>query len=254
MPPQRLHFVVLLLLRTALSAPCLGEYSRCPSGACALIATGPFSQCAQCAAGAYACPLSATACFTDAASYAACPGLAGTHFDSTLSLDARVDYMFKAPWSVAEYIGQMTDNATYLSRLSIPNYSWLNDDQHGVKQPDATAFPNGGAMGASFSAELLRRVGLAIGTEARGVHNTLDDKSGETGGHGWPGTIQNGVGLTMYAPNVNLVHEPRWGRANEVMSECPHLSGSLVAAYVQGLQNATPAAPVGTAGPLLAVA
>jgi beta-glucosidase len=248
------HFVVLTLLRTALSAPCLGEYSKCPSGACALIATGPFSQCAQCAAGAYACPLSTTACFTDAASYAACPGLAGTHFDSTLSLDARVDYMFKAPWSVAEFIGQMTDNATSLSRLSIPNYSWLNDDQHGVKQPDATAFPNGGAMGASYSTELLRRVGLAIGTEARGVHNTLDDKSGETGGHSWPGTIQNGVGLTMYAPNVNLVHEPRWGRANEVMSECPHLSGSLVAAYVQGLQNATPAAPVGTAGPLLAVA
>lgn len=22
-------------------------------------------------------------------------------------------------------------------------YNWLNDDQHGVKQPDATAFPNG---------------------------------------------------------------------------------------------------------------
>jgi len=109
-------------------------------------------------------------------------------------------------------------------------------------------------MGASFSTDLLRRVGLAIGTEARGVHNSLADKSGETGGHSWPGTIRNGVGLTMYAPNVNLVHDPRWGRANEVMSECPHLSGALVAAYVQGLQNATPAAPVGTAGPLLAVA
>ena len=122
---------------------------------------------------------------------------------------------------MAEYIGQMTDNATSLPRLSIPNYSWLNDDQHGVKQPDATAFPNGGSMGASFSTELLNRVGLAIGTEARGVHNSLEDKSGETGGHTWPGTIRNGVGLTMYAPNVNLVHDPRWGRANEVMSRVP---------------------------------
>ena len=66
-----------------------------------------------------------------------------------------------------------------------------------VKQPDATAFPNGNSLGASWDAGLLTEVGLAIGVEARGVHNSLTDKSGETGGHQWPGTINNGVGLTM---------------------------------------------------------
>lgn len=45
--------------------------------------------------------------------------------------------------------------------------------------------------------------------------------------------------MTLYAPNMNLVHDPRWGRANEVFSECPLLSGDLTAAYVQGLQNST---------------
>ena len=136
-----------------------------------------------------------------------CPGLNGTHFDTSLSLEARLDYMFSTPWSTEEFVGQMTENATFISRLSVPAYNWLNDDQHGVKQPDATAFPNGASLGATWDTALLHSVGLAIGYEARGVHNTLGDKSGETGGHSWPGTLRNGVGLTLYAPNVNLVHE-----------------------------------------------
>ena len=69
----------------------------------------------------------------------------------------------------------------------------------------ATAFPNGVSFGATFDAALLHDIGLAIGTEARGTHNTLADKSAETGGTQWPGTINNGGGLTLYAPNINLV-------------------------------------------------
>lgn len=45
---------------------------------------------------------------------------------------------------------------------------------------------------------------------------------------------------------------PRWGRANEVMSECPHLTGELVASYVNGLQNSTD--DTAKEGPLLTVA
>ena len=71
-----------------------------------------------------------------------------------------------------------------------------------MKQPDATAFPNGASLGASWNAPLLFDVGLAIGTEARGVFNSLEDKSAETGGEGWPGTLRNGATLTAYAPNV----------------------------------------------------
>ncbi len=195
------------LASTAYATPCLGEFSRCPDGvSCALV---PATECARACSGAtpYACPLS-SACF-DGQSYASCPGTKGTHFDGSLSIEQRLDYIFSAPWTVAEYIGQMTDNATSIPRLSIPAYSYLNDDQHGVKQPDATAFPNGASLGATWDADLLKAVGLAIGVEARGVHSTLEDKSGETGGHSWPGTIRNGVGLTLYAPNVNLVHDPR---------------------------------------------
>ena len=197
--------LVVTLIQTTSAAPCRGEFSTCPDGTCALV---PQTECGRCSGTTpYACPLSTTACFDGENYLISCPGLKGTHFDTSLSLEERLDYMFSTPWSMEEFVGQMTENATFISRLSLPAYNWLNDDQHGVKQPDATAFPNGPSMGASWDVSLLRAVGLAIGIEARGFHNTLDDKSGETGGHSWPGTLRNGVGLTLYAPNVNLVHE-----------------------------------------------
>jgi beta-glucosidase-like glycosyl hydrolase len=69
-----------------------------------------------------------------------------------------------------------------------------------------------------------------------------------------PGSLKNGAGLTAYAPNVNLVHDPRWGRANEVMSEDPLLTGALVAAYVRGMQNNSGADLVNSGAPLLMAA
>ena len=219
----------------AQSQLCLGEYSTCPvSGACALIA----SQCSSCTAGQYVCPLTNT-CVASAAALSTCPGLANTHFDTTLSVEARLDYIFAQQLTVDELIGQMTENASSIDRLSIPEYDYLNDDEHGVKQPDATAFPSGVSLGASWNADLIFQVGNAIGVEARGVHNSQLDKTGKTGGEGWPGTLKNGASTTLYAPNMNLVHDVRWGRAQEVFSECPHLSGDLTAVYIQGLQNTT---------------
>jgi len=241
----------LLLASAAVRAqtPCAGEYSVCANGACALVPEA----CGSCTAGQYACPLSSTCAASAAAVATSCPGLAGTHFDTSLTVEQRLDYFFTQRLTVDELTSQMTDNASSIPRLSVPAYVWLNDDQHGVRQPDATAFPNGVSMGASWDTGLLHAIGLALGTEARGVHNSLLDKSAQTGGEGWPGTLRNGAGLTAYAPNINLVHDPRWGRAQEVMSEDPLLSGALVAAYVTGMQNASTPAAAGS-GPLLMAA
>jgi beta-glucosidase len=239
-----------LAASAAAQTPCFGEFSTCPNGSCALT----LDACARCPAAQYACPLS-TACFSpgdNGAGFSTCPGLAGTHFDTALTIAQRLDYIFATPWTAAEFISQMTENATDVPRLSIPRYSWLNDDQHGVKEADATAFPNGVSFGATFDAALLRDIGLAIGTEARGTHNALTDKSAETGGTQWPGTINNGGGLTLYAPNINLVHDPRWGRAQEVPGEDPLLTGALMSSYVRGLQNNS--ARIDDAGTLLTVA
>ncbi len=188
--------------------PCAGEFSFCNStSVCALV----FEQCGQCAAGQYACPLSST-CVDTPAGVSSCPGLVGTHFDTSLTIEERLDALFSMNLTLAEMLTQLTDNATEIARVGIvssremavrvhlnrcypsptparelptpsldtqpsplppptptpklqPAYVWLNDDQHGVKQPDATAFPNGVSLGAAWDADSLLSIGLAIGVE-----------------------------------------------------------------------------------------
>ena len=118
--------------------------------------------------------------------------------------------------------------------MGIPKYQWLNDDQHGVARTtaNATVFPNGCGLGATWSPGTLYDVGRIVGSEARGLHNGFlaADPSGRE-------MNCNGCGLTMYAPNLNLVRDPRWGRAQEVYTEDPHLMSRLVVGFVTGSQN-----------------
>ena len=95
---------------------CYGEFSLCnATQSCALVE----EQCGQCDAGLYACPMS-TACFgPDPGAFSTCPGLAGTHFDATLPIEARLDYIFAQNLTLAEMISQLTDNATQIPRLAI---------------------------------------------------------------------------------------------------------------------------------------
>ena len=58
----------------------------------------------------------------------------------------------------------------------------------------------------------------------------------------------NGCGITLYAPNINLVRDPRWGRAQEVMGDDPTLTSDLVARFVAGAQHNTLQWPVGHIG------
>ena len=43
--------------------------------------------------------------------------------------------------------------------------------------------------------------------------------------------------LNCFSPNINLIRDPRWGRASETYGEDPHLTSELVKAYVTGLQG-----------------
>ena len=70
-----------------------------------------------------------------------------------------------------------------------------------------TQFPAVISMGASFDRSLWRSVGQAIGKEARALYAAK--------GKGLEGLL----GLGFYAPNVNILRDPRWGRAEEVPGE-----------------------------------
>eukprot|EP00945_MAST-04E_sp_MAST-4E-sp1_P005245 g5245.t1 len=249
-------FVSLILFavtaRVAHANRCLGEFVACPRvEECVL----NIQDCGSCGGVSgphlYLCPIlggsTKKTCVSGAENYTNCPGLKGTHLDHTLSETARLDYL-SGKTTLDEKIAQMTNSAPQLYELGIPEYQWLNDDQHGVARTtaNATVFPNGVGLGATFDSALLKQVGFVVGNEARGLHNGFlaSDPSGRSMGC-------NGCGMTMYAPNLNLVRDPRWGRAQEVYTEDPHLMRELVVNFVTGSQNNSRYATYGPDGKTL---
>jgi len=240
MPRAPSATLIFLILTSAAALhsrldPCLGEFTRCPdSGVCTMSShwCGAKSGCKR---GQYLCPSDSRTCVDSAADYAKCPGIKGTHLDWTLGTEARLDFLV-AHTSLSAQIGQLHNTAPELLELGVPEYQWLNDDQHGVARTPAraTVFPNGVGLGATFSHATLRAVGAVVGREARGLHNGFlasDPRRRQM--------TCNGCGLTLYAPNLNLVRDPRWGRAQEVYGEDPTHMGELVVEFVRGAQNNT---------------
>lgn len=112
-----------------------------------------------------------------------------------------------------------------IPKAGIPSI-WLADGPHGVRRAPrgddigigssvpATCFPTLSALGASWDPALARRIGQAIGREARAL----------------------GVDVVL-GPGVNLHRSPLGGRNFEYFSEDPELAGELGAAFVEGLQG-----------------
>jgi beta-glucosidase len=113
-----------------------------------------------------------------------------------------------------------------IERLGVPAVM-LADGPHGLRrQPDegdhvglggslpATCFPTASALGSSWDVDLVRRVGAAIGVEARA----------------------QGVAVVL-GPGINIKRSPLCGRNFEYLSEDPLVSGVLGAALVDGLQS-----------------
>lgn len=219
-------------------APCLGEFTMCPSsGECSM---GP---CGACTHGQYLCPSDQKTCVDSAADYINCPMIKGTHLDWTLSEEERLDYLVNRT-NITDQIAQLTNKAPAMPQLGIPSYNWLNDDQHGVGRTSAkaTVLPNGCGMGATWDKAAIRNAGRVVGVEARGLHDYFlhsEDNRGEN---------CNGCGITAYAPNLNLVKDPRWGRAQEVFGEDPYHMSQLVINYVTGAQDNAPGSSVGPDG------
>ena len=62
-------------------------------------------------------------------------------------------------------------------------------------------FPAAIALAATFDAVGVEAVGVAIGMEARAKYNDAFKKAGGT---------DSLFGLTLFAPNINLVRDVRW--------------------------------------------
>ncbi len=156
--------------------------------------------------------------------------IAGTFRDVALPIDARVEALLGA-MTLAEKLGQLHYRNPGIPRLGIPPYVWWNEALHGLARSGAaTVFPQAIAMAATFSPDLVRRMGEVIALEGRARHH-------ESARHGDFGTYK---GLTYWSPNINIFRDPRWGRGHETYGEDPFLTGTLGVAYVHGVQGDHP--------------
>ncbi|NNH04575.1 glycoside hydrolase family 3 N-terminal domain-containing protein [Microbacterium ulmi] len=100
------------------------------------------------------------------------------------------------------------------SRLGIPALAH-EECLAGFAAWGATAYPVPLSWGASWSPEIVERVGAQIGADMRkmGVHQGL-------------------------APVLDVVRDARWGRVEETIGEDPYLVGTTATAYIKGLESA----------------
>ncbi len=137
--------------------------------------------------------------------------------------EALVDQM-----TTDEMAEQLKFDAPAIERLGIFAYNWWNEGLHGVARAGtATIFPQAIAMAAAWDTELMFEEGTAIADEARAKYNAstkYEDRD-----------IYKG--LTLWAPNVNIFRDPRWGRGHETYGEDPILTSKLAVPFINGMQG-----------------
>ncbi len=116
---------------------------------------------------------------------------------------ARHDAYHRHPWPAGR-----------VPRLGIEGIHFVDGPRGVVLHGGATTFPAALTRGASWDVDLERRVGEAIGREARTYGANL-----------WGGVC------------VNLLRHPGWGRAQETYGEDPVHVGAMGAAAVTGAQR-----------------
>ena len=136
-----------------------------------------------------------------------------------------------AQMTLHEKVSQMLSWAPAIERLGIPAYNWWSEGIHGVgRAGTATVFPQAIGMAAAFDEDMMEQVGNAVGVEARGKYNMFR-------AHGDRDIFK---GLTVWAPNINIFRDPRWGRGHETYGEDPFLTSRLGVRFVEGMQGNDP--------------
>src|ERR1700683_5792302 len=123
-----------------------------------------------------------------------------------------------------EKIAMLHQYSPAVDRLGRAGFRTGTEALHGVAWlGPATVFPQAVGLGATWDPDLVRAVGTAVGEEVRAMHRR-----------------DPAVSLNVWAPVVNLLRDPRWGRNEEGYSEDPLLTGRTAVAYCRGLRGDHP--------------
>ncbi|MFJ2089234.1 glycoside hydrolase family 3 C-terminal domain-containing protein [Streptomyces sp. NPDC087901] len=143
--------------------------------------------------------------------------------DPQLPFAKRVDDLLQR-LTLDERIAMLHQFAPAVDRLGLGAFRTGQEALHGVAwMGPATVFPQAVGLGATWNDELVRRVGEAVGNEVR-AKRAQDDR----------------VGLNVWAPTVNLLRNPLWGRGEEGYSEDAGLTSAIAVAYTRGLRGDHP--------------
>ena len=130
--------------------------------------------------------------------------------------------------TVEEMASQLRYDSPAIERLSVPAYNWWNEGLHGLARTGtSTVFPQAVALAASFDRQTVFDAADVTSTETRAKYN-------EAVRYGDRDIYK---GLTLWAPNINIFRDPRWGRGQETYGEDPFLTAELGKEYVKGLQG-----------------
>ncbi|GHH66766.1 beta-glucosidase [Streptomyces umbrinus] len=144
--------------------------------------------------------------------------------DSQLPFAKRIDDLLSR-LTLEERVAMLHQFGPAVERLGVAAFRTGQEALHGVAwMGPATVFPQAVGLGATWNDELVRRVGEAVSTETRAMRSR-DDR----------------VGLNVWAPTVNLLRHPLWGRNEEGYSEDPKLTSAIATAYTRGLRGDHPA-------------
>ncbi|WP_199614196.1 glycoside hydrolase family 3 protein [Paenibacillus alkalitolerans] len=141
-----------------------------------------------------------------------------------LPLETRVNDLVSR-FTPDEKINLMCQYQDEIARLGVKPYKHGTEAAHGMAWlGEATTFPQPIGLACTWDTDLLKRVGSAIGDEARGFFKRNPAVNG----------------LTLWAPTVDMERDPRWGRTEEAYGEDPHLTGKLATALIRGIQGDDP--------------
>lgn len=99
------------------------------------------------------------------------------------------------------------------TRLGIPSIR-MTDGPFGVRSGQATAFPSGIAMGATFDPDLIQAAAAAMAVETKALGHDM-----------------------LLGPCVNISRHPFGGRNFESFGEDPFLTTQLALGYLRGIQS-----------------
>lgn len=160
-----------------------------------------------------------------------------SYLDPELPIEVRVKDLLKR-MTLEEKVSQLGNSCDGIEHLKLPAFR-DGEVEHGVSvigtdDPQvgaATVFPQAIAMAATFDKMLIREIATAISDEVRAKYN------------------EGFMGLAFCSPVIDLVKDPRWGRAQESFGEDPLLAAVLGAEFIKGLSGDDPKYLKCVAGP-----